>query len=129
MKEDPYYPLVHRTTEPGVSIVVLNITWTTTFPFKFQIMDIATGRHKKGLFVVPKRARQDLQLKANTYVNYATSLFYEFFQESVTMYCTLRGHCSGRTPDGHARAALPQDAVNAFIGNNHSRIDSNMYQL
>lgn len=82
-----------------------------------QLQDLVwcEGPHSGQYFVssdVERRARET----SESYLEYAATLFDDFFDQEVATYCSFGVPCVGVPFNGEMLAALPAQAAAAFLG-------------
>lgn len=67
-------------------------------------------------YYVSYRVVESARQQSLTYLQYATSMFEEFFNMDVALLCKCEGTNEGVCYDGYMRAVIPHDALAVFLG-------------
>jgi hypothetical protein len=74
------------------------------------------SKYQPGIHFIKRVSHERALKSSSSYLIYAIAIFHDYFDDSVTLYCTCAGSEKGRAADGHARASLPKEALSVFLG-------------
>jgi hypothetical protein len=73
-------------------------------------------KYQPGLYHMNSIVHEKVLKSSSSYVVYCTTVFQDFFKDSVTLFCTCAGSGKGKAADGQPRASLPKEALSVFLG-------------
>lgn len=87
------------------------------FIFFSQLTNLVLGPGPLSIiYFVSYKVMESAREKSLTYLQYATTMFEEFFAMEVALLCKCEGTNIGVCYDGYLRAVIPQEALTVFLG-------------